>query len=356
MQSRFFRTAAPALALAVAGLAAPAAQALDIVFRDVGPTPMSSAQFAAFESAASLWKSKLSDHLTVYIDIGFDDLGGGTLATTTWAQYGLSYGDLRSRLAADATSAADTSAVTHLQAGTSLSFMATLPGNVRHLDNDGSANNRQLLLTTANAKALGVLNPGTNESSPDARIRFSNAYAGNFAYSRSGGVPYDKIDFISVAEHEIGHALGFVSGVDAIDYCLDHAAQCGTAGGFEAGSWYYSLDLLRYSAPGTLDVAVGGAPYLSLDGGATALQGFSTGAAHGDGSQASHFLNGSNTLMRPIVPWGQSFTTTDADLLALDAIGWNLTNPVPEPQTYALLLSGLAVLGWARRRRGGVSA
>ena len=34
-----------------------------------------------------------------------------------------------------------------------------------------------------------------------------------------------------------------------------------------------------------------------LDGGATALQGFSTGAAHGDGSQASHFLNGSNTLV-----------------------------------------------------------
>lgn len=346
-----FHPAALALALGLAGLA-PAAQALNIVLTDIGTTPMSAQQFGALQTAANYWQTQFSDNVTVYLSVSFGDLGGNVLASTFADHTPVSYGQLRGLLQADARSATDFSAVGHLQTGNALSFIATQNNLSTRLDNDGSTNNSQLYLNTANAKALG-LSTVNNTGTPDARITFANAFASSFAYARVGGqVPGNQTDFITVAEHEIGHALGFVSGVDDIDYCLGHADQCGTAGGFDNSPWFYPLDLFRYSATGTLNLAVGGSPYFSVDGGATHIQTFSTGIYHGDGSQASHFGNSPLTLMRPFVNKGQSYDATASDLMALDAIGWNLATAVPEPQSWALLLSGLAVVGWVWRRRG----
>lgn len=348
-----FRPAALLLALAIAGLA-PHAQALNFVITDIGSTPMSAQQFAAIQTAANYWKSQLSDNVTVYLGVSFSDLDANVLATTRSDKIAVNYDSLRSRLTTDATSGIDASAVGHLQAGPSLSFVATQGDLTNHFDNDGSANNRQLYVNTANAKALG-LSTVNDATAPDARISFANAFAGDFAYSRVGGhIPAGQTDFITVAEHEIGHALGFISGVDDIDFCIGHASQCGlpnTASRFENAPWYLPLDLFRYSAANTLNLAVGGVPYFSLDGGVTMLESFSTGTYNGNGSQASHFGLNTPTLMQPFVNNGQSYDASAVDLMAMDAIGWNLTTPVPEPRTYALLLGGLAAIGWLRRRR-----
>lgn len=340
-----------ALALGLCALA-PSARALDFVIADVGTTPMSAQQFAALQDATRYWQSRLSDDVTVYLNVSFADLGANELASTFTDKTVVDYGTLRGLLAADARSATDASALSHLHAGAALSFIATQPDLTNRLDNDGSTNNSMLYLTTANARALGV---GTvnQPGSPDASIRFANSFAGSFAYTRTGGaVPAGQIDFMTVAEHEIGHALGFISGVDAIDFCVDHSVQCGTGGGFESSPWYYALDLFRYTAAGVLNLAVGGAPYFSVDGGATHLQPFSTGTAHGDGSQASHFGGTALTLMRPFVASGQSYDASPSDLTALDAIGWNLAAAaVPEPQSWLLLAGGLPALGARGTRR-----
>lgn len=278
------------------------------------------------------------------------------LGSTNSAVATINYSTLRSHLVGDATTATDASAVASLQAGPALSFYATQGDLSTRFDNDGSTNNTLLGINTANLKALG-LNPGTSASNPDARITFANAYASTFAFTRvNGQVPSNKVDFITVAEHEIGHALGFVSGVDDIDYCVGHAAQCSLSGApsqFEGDWWYYPLDLFRYSAAGKLDVTLGGSPYFSVDGGTSSIQPFSTGREHGNGEQASHFGTSVVTLMRPFVGPGQSYDATASDLMAFDAIGWDLATAVPEPSQYALLLGGLAAIGVARRRQRG---
>jgi hypothetical protein len=345
---------AAALAIGI-GMAAlcPAARALDFVFTDIGSTPMNAEQLKAVSTAADYWSSKLSDKVTVYISIGFTDLSGSQLGSTSANLLTIDYADLRSRLAADARSATDASVLAHLQPGPALSFKATQGDLSTRLDNDGSLNNTQLGIQNANAKALGIA-VNSNPNNPDAAISFANAFAGQFAYSRSNGdIPGNKIDFITLAEHEIGHALGFVSGVDGIDSCTTDPVTCGlpaTANRFENRWWYYPLDLFRYSAPGQMDVTLGGQPYFSIDGGATAIQPFSTGVQHGNGWQASHFGTNALTLMKPFVENGLSYDATTADLTALDAIGWDLTTAVPEPQAWLMALGGLAVLGWRRRQ------
>ncbi|MCE4554231.1 NF038122 family metalloprotease [Pelomonas cellulosilytica] len=350
------RRAALAAALSLS-LFAPGAQALDFVLQTTGAA-LTAEQLAGFNVAADYWKSRLTDNVTVYLKVGFDDLSGNTLGNTTWDQVQLSYTDVRGRLATDRTSSADATAFSHLQPGPALGFLSTQTDGSTRLNNDTTGvnanDNRLLQLTSANAKALGVDRSAFDEAGvADATIRFASGYAGRFAYQRTGGgVPADRIDFITVAEHEIGHALGFNSGVDGISHCLSEPLQCGTQNGFDNSAWYSPLDLYRYGAPGTLDFTVGGASYFSLDGGASAIEGFSSGTT----DQASHFLRSSATLMRPIVPWGQSYDATGADLLALDAIGWNLATAVPEPAGAALLLGGLAVIGWARRRSQRVNA
>lgn len=351
MSARFKKCLA---ALAVSVAMAPAAHALNFVFTDTGSSPMTAQQLSALQAAGNYWSSKLSDPVTIYMGVSFDSLGGGVLGQASSLLYVKSYAEVRSLLSADKTSADDITAVASLQAGSSLSFWSTQGDGSSRFDSDGSANNAGLLLSAANLKALGVA-VSTTADAPDAHLSFSKDFA--FSYSRVGGTPAGQYDFITVAQHEIGHALGFLSGVDRIDYCLDHAAGCalsGAADQFEESEWFTTLDLFRYSAPGALDLRVGGSPYFSIDGGASAIESFSTGDAHGNGYQASHFGTAHLTLMRPTISSGGFYDATPADLQAFDAIGWNVATPVPEPAGAALLMAGLGIVALRaqRRRRG----
>lgn len=292
------------------GLAASPAKALTIDFDQWSGDTLTTQQADAFNVAAQAWEAVLTNPVTITIDIGFtspSNLGGsGTdaLSAAVPAEYRIGYPSLKTTLVDTATSADQ------------ISSAANLPSSVV---------NNNVQTTAADMLALGY-----SVSSSAGKIQFSNTV--NFQYSRNtdGSVDSGYYDFIGIAEHEIGHILGFISDVD-------------TNINFET-----VLDLDRYTAAGTRTftyAAVGPTPsYFSVDGGVTDVAAFSTG----NPNQASHWLAGTGLLMQPTIGTGATQNITASDLQAMNVIGWNLA--VPEPGSVAVLGTALAGLLAMRRR------
>ena len=327
-----------ALLVSMLSGAAAAAPIFIFVHGDLPPEVL-----AGFTAAGARWSSLFSDNVTITIDVGFSDLGSGILGSTSITEYSASWANVRAALTADARSADDATAVAHLQAGPLVALIneTSANGGATYLDNNNSANNNGVLMSEAQVKALGF-----SIASPpdDASIAFNSQYA--FDYDPTNGIDPDKIDFVGVATHEIGHALGFFSSVDFRDYNTGLSEDI-------VNGWPSVLDLYRYSAAGTMDWTVGGTPYFSLDGGATDLARFSTGKNHGNGRQASHWIDGEGVgIMDPTASSGELLAISAMDIRAMDAVGWNLDTP--EPAGFLLAGSGLlgVILLGRRRRRG----
>ena len=199
-----------------------------------------------FEQAANYWRWMFSDQITVNLDISFAELDPNVIGSTGSTNALFYYQDVANAMIGDATSAADGMAVSSLTcedqgAGVcARSFLDTeASGTV--LDNDGSVDNFALALTQANAKALGFTSgvTGAFEAS-DANITFSSNFA--FDFDRTDGIDADKMDFVGVAIHEIGHALGFTSGVDSYDACSGAGPCTADLDGYVVAN---SLDLFR---------------------------------------------------------------------------------------------------------------
>ncbi len=293
-----------------------------------------------FNAAASLWSSRLADNVTVNIEIGFTSLGANIIGETGSGFVETSYSQVTQALAASRTSADDYSSYAALQTGSSYTRL------INHTsDNPNGPNNAtpyvdtmdRVAMTTANAKSLGLLAPN---SSLDAVIRFSSDFSFDFNHDN---VAPGKIDFIGAAAHEIGHALGFISGVDDID----------GLNGTYPGSTFSSdlLDLFRYSAlslvqgAGVTDYTADPRDkFFSVDGGLTPVALFADGVTYGDGSQASHWKDNLGIgILDPTAGYGETLNISATDLRAFDVMGYTLT-PVPEPAAGALAGVSLLVL------------
>ncbi len=183
---------------------------------------------ASFQAAANLWSALLFDPVTVKLTVGTAALGANILGQAGSRYLDYSYSDVRTAMTADKTSALDMKAVASLSPATSVNMLINLTKDnpngagspTPFLDNNGSANNSIVSMTAANARALnlpfaagGLVNTCAN---CDGFIEFSNNF--NWDHDRSNGISVNTFDFIGVAAHEIGHVLGFVSGVDVLDY------------------------------------------------------------------------------------------------------------------------------------------
>ncbi|MGH9875569.1 MAG: NF038122 family metalloprotease, partial [Pyrinomonadaceae bacterium] len=288
----------------------------------------------AFIVAANRWEAIVSTSITVVIDVDFgptffgEPYPSGVLGATGVSFQQGPYSDLRQRLINGASNAIEQQLYNALP-------LASVPVDF----NGVSSSVTTASLTLPNARALGLAPdiPDPNLvplGQGDAGIGFNSAF--QFDFTPDDGISSGQTDFDSVASHEIGHALGFIS-------------ESGGTSATPVSAW----DLFRFR-PATVNLATfTTAPRIMSIGGsqiffgnqvstfATLELALSTGGpdpepGDGDGRQSSHWKDDALSSARPYIGvmdptlgTGIRRTISENDIVALDLFGYSISLPPP---------------------------
>ena len=308
-------------------------------------------QMIGFEMAGEFWSQHLDDNASINIFVEMTDylpenVIGGSLPGI---EDEVLYSTFRQKLEQDITSDVD-SLINENQQGQTNKFTAYFSSQYEE-DGYTVKSNEYMKMTRANAKALDIIDP--HDSGLDGYILIRdldgvddgalNSIRWHYDYS-DNSIPNDHVDFLSVAIHEIGHTLGYISGIDQANFL----AEISELTAKNEDDFYKDLkgnlnnttplDMLRFSQASYeesdnghnfIDMSIGGDPYLSFTGGSTSIAYFSTGVNQdlgGDGYQASHWQQQDNALgiMDPVLATGRRREITELDIQVFDGIGWDI--------------------------------
>ena len=319
-------------------------------------------QMVAFETAGMMWSDYLKDNMTVNIHVEMtdtlpDNVIGGALPGMV---ANVNYTNFRNAYQADIEGGADRQSFDSLSVmregyggigpgGTWEKFEAIIDMGAKVVTQDSS----ELNMTRANAKALGLVYG--NDRALDGYIKMNNLSGTSLKWDYNPyWTPSGSLDFLSTAVHEIGHVLGFVSGVDKyqgidFDNIKDFNSYFGNdynAGQFVEDVLDYAnpLDLFRHSDKSlnydsshyssndkVIDMSVGNQSYFGPGQKYFAYARGKNTSVNGDGFQASHWKQDNRKewvqgIMDPLMKPGVMRRISNRDLIAMDAIGYDLND------------------------------
>jgi hypothetical protein len=288
----------------------------------------------AFIVAANRWEALISTPITVVLDVDFGPNFFGQpypsaniLGQTGTSRITSNVSNVRSRLLANSPTAAEQA------------LYNALPTTVVPVEFSGATSSTaSVRMARPNARALGLTPDITNPDSltinqGDADIGFNSAFP--FDFNPDDGIAAGQTDFDSVATHEMGHALGFLS-------------ESGGDNSTPVSVW----DLFRFRPGITLSSFGSAARVMSAGGSQVFFDNqtnsfnsqeleLSTGGPNGDATggdhnQSSHWKADEQSgryigIMDPTLARGVRKTITDNDVKAMDAFGYSIGGTVPPP-------------------------